>query len=222
MAVTFWPTLASATINGGAVATAPLSKATTGDVDETDRLSTSASGRSEFTLNAVNASVGVSHGGITSVKMHFRLYYSNNGTVSLDEGNFLAYVAPYVTVDGVTYYNCPEFDFPGGVQSFMGYAFGSYTHNFNLPGEPVAKIVEWDITSLASWDNAKLSGLNFGLKMTGDYLGPNPFRYSGWAPDPGGAGNAPRYNFTQLMLQVAANDPPPPPVEPPRLVPVIL
>lgn len=215
MAVKLWIPGATGTMNGSGVDVSPLgrsSKWTTGDIDETDRVTVGASGRSEFDLRVVSGAVSTPIGDVTGIKMHFRIYYSNNGPVALDDSSFLGYVAPYFVLDGSTYWNCPDVDFPGGVQSFMGYYFSSFTHNFNLPGEPVAKVCEWDIGALGlTWDATKLSSLTFGLAMKGDYLGPNPFRYSGWAPDPGGGGNTPRYNFTQLVLEVDADDPPAPP-----------
>jgi hypothetical protein len=216
MAVKFWVPLSSATVNGNAISVSPLNKQTTGDVDETDRLQINATGDSRFTLSGTPSSIVTGHGDITSVKMHFRIYYSNNGPVDLDTSELRAMVAPFITVDGTTHYNLPDYQDVGGLSSQCGYDFTDYTKNFNQPGEPVAKVCAWDMSTIlgvpADWNDTKLNGCTFGLKMTNTYLGPLPYRYSGTAPLPGGAGNTPRHNITQCILEVDALDVPAPPV----------
>jgi hypothetical protein len=116
----------------------------------------------------------------------------------------------------------------------VGYGFGygttgnpyDYVHNWNQPGEPLAYPISWTITSDGSYaytpaffgsDDAKLNGCEFGLSINeqdlfpiGEY--PVNNAKAGWMPIQGAGGSAPRWNISQLILEVDANDPPPPPV----------
>jgi hypothetical protein len=96
-----------------------------------------------------------------------------------------------------------------GYQIFSGTNMVSYFHNFNtggsVPADSKVKKYAWDITSKASWDNARLSNLRIGFAYDKSNEGVN---YTGGWPLTGGASNTPRWNYSQLALYVEANDPP--------------
>jgi len=211
MAVKFWVAPATATVRGSGIGVAPLNKqvAPPGEIDETDRVSI---GQADnlWRLRAWPGSVGVEHGGITKVTLHGRIYMSNNGPFVWDFSTNDAYVAPYVVVDGVATYFTPDWvNVPYQLYVGQGYQNG---WNFNQQGQPTSfKIgpahVGWDVTALAAWTNAKLAACEFGLSMDEASLG--TYYRAGYMPINGPAGTTPRYNISQLILEVDAADPPP-------------
>jgi hypothetical protein len=109
-----------------------------------------------------------------------------------------------VKVDSVTTYSLPDAVSPG---VNVGYDFVDKTWNFNVPGQPTSEQITWDVTALAAWDNTKLAACEFGLSMDEESL--PGFDNAGWRPNTGPAGSTPRYNVSQLILEVDAADPPP-------------
>jgi hypothetical protein len=208
VAVKFWVPVATATVRGSGIGVSALNKqvAPPGDIDETDRVSIAEATR-KWRLQGYPGAVAVSHGGITKVQLHARIYVSNNGTFSWDFSGNEAYVAPYVKVGGSTYYSLPDV-VNYGYNIWCGHAFTN-GWNFNIAGEPTSKHISWDITSKASWDNDALSGCEFGLAMDEAQVGGSAFYLSGFMPMEGAGGATPRFNVSQLILEVDAADPPP-------------
>jgi len=224
MAVKFWvaPSVAYVRQNGvdTQVSVSPLSKATVVDanIDDDDRIDI-AQPANLWRLKATAPTVTTSHGAITSVKLHARIYMSNTGTFSWDFSSYDAFVAPYIKPSGQTrkwtlpnWVNLPQ-------QTFVGISFQN-GHNFNQPGDPSPKVISWDVTSLYTWgsDNALLSSCEFGLSMDEEdlYSALGFFANAGWMPIEGPSGSTPRWNISQLILEVDAADPPAPPPAPTR------
>ena len=221
----FWVPAASAVLwQGGGLGDQPIdgtnlnkevSDPSPTATDNTYRLAWGAN--QTWRLKGTTGTVSVSHGGITQVRLLVRAFISNNGPDgwSFNVGDYISeypYACPYVDFggDGVAYaadewYGTPPTVVP---QTFVGYDISAWA-NFNQPGNPSPRVIQIDITSWAPWDNARLSNLEFGLAMDGQQIEYNVF--SGRMPSPGPGGSAPRYNVSQLILEVTANDPPPPP-----------
>lgn len=167
-------------------------------------------------LKCTTGTVSTSHGGITSVKLHARIFMSNNGSFSWGFSTYAAYVAPFFAPPSTArQYSIPQTVNDGGTILSVGYAFTN-GHNWNVGGEPdpyVLNTTGWNITALASWDNSKLSSCEIGLSMDElqDVLGTN--QLGGWMPIDGPYGTTPKWNVSQLILEVDANDPPPPPTK---------
>jgi hypothetical protein len=220
MAVKFWvaPSVAYVRQNGAdtQVSVSPLSKATAVDasIDDDDRIDI-ANPASLWRLKATAPTVTTSHGAITSVKLHARIYMSNTGTFSWDFSSYDAFVAPYIKPSGLT----RKWSLPNWVnipaQTFVGHSFQN-GHNFNQSIDPGAFAITWDVTGLYTWgsDNTLLSSCEFGLAMDEEdlYSEVGFFSNAGWMPIDGPAGSTPRWNISQLILEVDANDPPAPPV----------
>lgn len=187
----------------------PLNKQTTGTIDETDRISI---GQADwgFRLLCTANTPTTPHGAITRVMLHARIYMSNNGPFSWDFSVNNPYAAPFITTGGASHYSIPDWIQLLGVNTYAGWDFADYGHNFNLSGQPVSKHMDWDITALASWSDAVIGALQFGVAMDEQQLSYN--QIAGYMPIQGPGGNTPRYNISQLILEVDADDAPPPPI----------
>lgn len=227
MAVKFWVPVSSAIlwqqgVGDQSVSATNLNKPSTSgaSIDDAVRLDWSQADR-PWKLRGTTGTVSVSHGGITSVRLHARIYMSNGGPYSWDFSSYDAYVAPFFKKSGGTRrYNIPQTVNDGGTVLNVGFSFQN-GHNWNQVGEPVPFILPasvgsgtpgWDITSFETWTNALLSGAEIGLSMDElqDTLGIN--QVGGWMPIEGPGGTLPRWNVSQLILEVDALDAPPPPV----------
>lgn len=220
MAVKIWVPASSAIlwqqgVGDQSVSATNLNKQSTLDasIDDSVRLDFGQADR-PWKLRATAGTVSTSHGAITSVKLHLRIYMSNTGPFSWDFTFYSAYVAPFFKVPGGTRkYSIPETVNDGGTVLNVGYSFTN-GHNFNIAGEPVPFVLSWNITAEETWgsDNSKLSGIEIGASMDElqDTLGIN--EVGGWMPINGPGGSTPRWNISQLILEVDADDPPPPPV----------
>lgn len=202
MAVKFWVAPNTATVRGYGIDPSPLAKQVTtgGALDETDRVEI---GQPDtlWRLRGYPGAVDASHGGITKVTLHARIYMSNTGSFSWDFSTNNAFVAPYVVTGGATTYDLP--DWIGSL--FAGYSFDN-GYNWNTGGQPVSKHIDWDITSVTSWTNLLLAGCEFGLALDEAYVSAN--HSAGYMPLDGPAGSTPRWNVSQLILEVDAADPP--------------
>lgn len=174
-------------------------------------------------LKGTTGTVAVNHSGITQVRILARGFISNNGPFGweFNEPAWVTerpYACPYFKWDGSHVKYAPDewYGVPPGLpaQTFVGYDISDW-HNFNQPGNPSPRVIQKDITTwsndvgLGPWTNALLSNREFGLSMDEEVLAYNIL--AGRMPVPGPGGTAPRYNISQLILEVTANDPAPPP-----------
>lgn len=238
MAVKFWVPAASTILaqNGdSAIDGSALNKQTLveASIDDAVRVSI-AQPTSLWRLKCTAGTVGTAHGAITSVKLHARIYVSNTGPAAWDFETYGPYVAPYMKPTGSGRAWSLPLTITSDAVYRVGYILGygtansayDYVHNWNQAGEPFAYHLSWTITSDGNYgynaaffgsNDAKLNGCEFGISVNEQDLfpiGEYPINNSkaGWMPIQGAGGSTPRWNVSQLILEVDADDPPAPPV----------
>jgi hypothetical protein len=222
MAITFYvlPSALELNVRGGLSnpSPTPLSQVP-GTVDDKSRVSwnpgSSPNGDGWYSrLTMTCPTVTQDHGGITKVEVLARMFRSGLGPDkwNLTENPFVA-IGGDIDKDGLfaedlSHWFVPEWHRYEGYTIWCGANLAGYYWNRNTQANPLAVYQwTWDVTSRRVWDNAALSGMRFQLRIDKNQLiGGSSFYRTGWQRE--GGGNTPRWDCSQFILRITANDPP--------------
>jgi hypothetical protein len=210
VAVEFFVTAASCYQSGqlpGYVSASPLNKGYLSGIDDTDAWAHGASyyGSAVWRIACTPNAVGTQHGTINQVRLYSRFFTSQAGPPQWYDDGFpwpAPHYAPFVRIAGTSTYYTPE----SYASIFRGVkVLGNY--NANNPGAWGPTTVAWDITSLATWTDAVINAMTYGVSGDGEVLAYN--RNAGYCEATYGTMTAPNHRISQLVLRVNADDPPP-------------